>query len=869
MTFAEFKQTITANYNAVFPASACDISIGPLGKDSAYITYYLAGEQSEFPNRIALNDLFDITFCVFQDGVRYGDGVILDDNVEMPEALVLDVNHKSIKTAPENQYMAYGSISLPFRKTKGTPAKIIDTLKRYAEITKQTLTELYELEKLPTNQHPEVIEFVKGKLGLTESKDDEEYCDETNWAEEEASEADDRFEQRYMNGGNGFTASKKSENTQLQEDADITLNKDNKDLVEVGDILADGSNRYVVMNVIEYPRYKAITVRDEKDWRPIFADPLGNWYGTTLIRGPFIRKDGKVIKSESKQVNNMKIKYSKTYDKYQVITPDGRILEEFDTEKEAIDWASKQKDFVVKKEAVEYISQKELDDMPNDYKTTVGDTIKYSWEDTEMLRKKYKELGYEETDPMILARDDKYGTVLKPVKVKKDEDTGYDYWGPKEMEPFEGKAYIQYYGGPGALEYLVKARNGRYVWIDSSAGEPYFFNTYQDALKIQKEVGGEIMSAKEQGYDLNESMNGFNSNNAKAETLFDELKAAETFDANAWNNADSETREAMVRPIIVKFYKENRAAIDDNWDDFMELLEYWNYHTEYKIFRSLENDAILDEHKTIKKESIQSVANIFNKIRAVEKDIKETNGKLPYNFYEKTSEIEEDIARLADNEKAIVMDTYHQLNNLYSHYDKSDELELESKAKVTEDTVASENIAMTSPIKNTAHCDECLEDFEYEFDPKNEVSNDIEIHVKGNGYAYYAECPNCGNLIEVPAEELDLVVTNVDDITRDGFYMEVMDRHTARKCWYEVWRNGDDWEFDFNQIMFHLDMDTEVIAKMFQDELLDYADTVWGFISDIIEEEKLDDLDESKKLVDERAKKLRELKSRKASDDLE
>ena len=329
------------------------------------------------------------------------------------------------------------------------------------------------------------------------------------------------------------------------------------------------------------------------------------------------------------------------------------------------------------------------------------------------------------------------------------------------------------------MEYLIKAKNGRYVWKNSAnVSEPYFFNTYQDALKIQKEVGGEIMSAKEQGYDL-------------------------------------------------------------------------------------------DEHKTIKKESIQSVANIFNKIRAIEKDIKETNGKLPYNFYEKTSEIEEDIARLADNEKDIVMDTYHQLNNLYSHYDKSDELELENKAKVTEDTVASENTAMTAPIKNHAHCDECLEDFEYEFDPKNEVSNDIEIHAKGNGYAYYAECPNCGNLIEVPAEELDLVVTNVDDITKDGFYMEVMDKHTARKCWYEVWRNGDDWEFDFNQIMFHLDMDTEVIAKMFQDELLDYADTVWGFISDIIEEEKLDGLDESKKPVDEKAKKLRELKSRKASDDLE
>ena len=662
MTYAEFKNSIETMYKSVFPSSACDISIGPLGGDSIYVTYYLAGDQSEFPNRIALNDLFDITFCIFQDNVRYGDGVKLTDDTEMPEALVLDVNHKSIKTAPENQYMAYGSVSLPFRKTKGTPDKILSTLQRYAEITKQTLTELYELEKLPTNQHPEVIEFVKGKLGLTESK----------------------------------------------------------------------------------------------------------------------------------QVNNMKIKYSKTYDKYQVITPDGRVLEEFDTEKEATDWASKQKDFVAKKEDVEYISKDELDKMPADYKTTVGDTIKYSWEDKEMLRKKYKDLGYDETDPMILARDDKAGTVLKPVKVKETE-----------------------------------------------------------------------------------AMNGLMSENSTAQRLYDEFVEFEKLDTEKWNNAKSqEERDAMAMPFVRKYYKEHKEAIDDNWDDFMELLEYWNFHTEHKLFNKVV-DEFLGENKKVKTESIQSVADIFNKIRGVRQDIEANNGKLDYNFYEKTSEIEEDMMRLSPEEREIAKVAYNELNNLYSHYDKDDdETEKESPraddaGMVREAVEQSEDTAMTAPIKNHAHCDECLEDFEYEFDPKNEVSNDIEIHQKGNGYAYYAECPNCGNLIEVPAEELDLVVTNVDDITRDGFYMEVMDKHTARKCWYEVWRNGDDWEFDFNQFTFHLDNDNDVIAKMFQEELLDYCEDIWSFASDIIEEEKLDELEEVKKPVDEKAKKLRELKARKTNKDID
>lgn len=752
MTYAEFKNSIETMYKSVFPSSACDISIGPLGGDSIYVTYYLAGDQSEFPNRIALNDLFDITFCIFQDNVRYGDGVRLTDDTEMPEALVLDVNHKSIKTAPENQYMAYGSVSLPFRKTKGTPDKILSTLQRYAEITKQTLTELYELEKLPTNQHPEVIEFVKGKLGLTESK----------------------------------------------------------------------------------------------------------------------------------QVNNMKIKFNKIYNKYQVVTPDGRVLEEFDTEKEATDWASKQKDFVIKKETsedtaykfnivlytsdttstelqklthhidylisvdeleypmtfsgvtvipdgddavivsgyldideddidtseladiiadaiytdewsdidlelgsvsvtelkeedVEYISQKELDDMPADYKTTVGDTIKYSWEDKEMLRKKYKELGYEETDPMILARDDKLGTILKPVKVKETE-----------------------------------------------------------------------------------AMNGFNSENSTAQHLYDEFVEFEEIDADKWNSAKSqEERDKMVLPFVKKFYKEHRDKIDDNWDDFLELLEYWNFHTEYKLFNQVTNEQ-LDESKGVKTESIQSVADIFNKIRGVRQDIEANNGKLDYNFYEKTSEIEEDIARLSDDEKEIVKGAYNELNNLYSHYAKSDEIE-----PVREAVEQPENTAMTTPIKNHAHCNECLEDFEYEFDPKNEVSNDIEIYTKGNGYAYYVECPNCGNLVEVPAEELDLVVTKLDDVTRDGFYMEVMDKHTARKCWYEVWRDGDDWNWDYNQYMFHLDNTNDIIAKMFQEELNNYSEEILRFVYDTVEEEKLDELEEVKKSVNEKAKKLREKKAKK------
>lgn len=52
-----------------------------------------------------------------------------------------------------------------------------------------------------------------------------------------------------------------------------------------------------------------------------------------------------------KQVNNLIIKYNKTYEKWQVIKPDKTtVLEEFNTLEQAEEWARTIKDFLVKEE---------------------------------------------------------------------------------------------------------------------------------------------------------------------------------------------------------------------------------------------------------------------------------------------------------------------------------------------------------------------------------------------------------------------------------------------------------------------------------------------------------------------------------------
>lgn len=46
------------------------------------------------------------------------------------------------------------------------------------------------------------------------------------------------------------------------------------------------------------------------------------------------------------QINNLKIKFNKMYEKWQVINPDKRALEEFALKDNAIEYAKSIKDFV-------------------------------------------------------------------------------------------------------------------------------------------------------------------------------------------------------------------------------------------------------------------------------------------------------------------------------------------------------------------------------------------------------------------------------------------------------------------------------------------------------------------------------------------
>lgn len=62
------------------------------------------------------------------------------------------------------------------------------------------------------------------------------------------------------------------------------LTKDNKDTLEIGDILADSSNKYIITNIQKTPKSMSITVRDINDRKPIYMTPISDWYGTIIIK---------------------------------------------------------------------------------------------------------------------------------------------------------------------------------------------------------------------------------------------------------------------------------------------------------------------------------------------------------------------------------------------------------------------------------------------------------------------------------------------------------------------------------------------------------------------------------------------------------
>lgn len=150
MTVGEFKTKVEEIYHSKFPNSMCVVSSHRgLGSPYILISLYYAKDKDSMPNGYEENDLFGIRFSVNQ---MEGSNSELKDEDIMPENLELETIKNRILTKPDNEYMAYGSKSVIFRKAIGNADKILSVFTKDVDKIYNTMQELISNNLIPDDR---------------------------------------------------------------------------------------------------------------------------------------------------------------------------------------------------------------------------------------------------------------------------------------------------------------------------------------------------------------------------------------------------------------------------------------------------------------------------------------------------------------------------------------------------------------------------------------------------------------------------------------------------------------------------------------------------------------------------------------------
>lgn len=229
---------------------------------------------------------------------------------------------------------------------------------------------------------------------------------------------------------------------------------------------------------------------------------------------------------------------------------------------------------------------------------------------------------------------------------------------------------------------------------------------------------------------------------------------------------------------------------------------------------------VLGEHKVV--ESIQSIADWVTKAKKVMSDIK--SNKVDYNFYEITSDLEEDIARTdSDIEKEVLTGLLHSLNNAYSKIADKEDIR-EDKELLVEDL----DEAFYEKI-----CRAYIDTVNLEWVTTNPENNDSVVH------GYFAN----DDVAEKWEYGAKVTPENFKDAVYDGYTQEEVEDQNIDCYEYDTWL-----DFYEDIVRSNIDYDIDDIG------VYDFNDN-WDFY---ISEEDLtklglwgdNQLDESKKVTE-------------------
>lgn len=149
MKFAEFKNNIESKWAKKFNGK-CDVEICRMCGRFIWIEMRL----SEKIDVCKQNDIFQIRFMIdLPDN--------FNESENLPEKLTITSSARCYKIKPENiKYLAYESRAIPFRKTTGTPEKIIQVVGKFIDKLYEQFTADYKNGNITNNY----IEIVKENL---------------------------------------------------------------------------------------------------------------------------------------------------------------------------------------------------------------------------------------------------------------------------------------------------------------------------------------------------------------------------------------------------------------------------------------------------------------------------------------------------------------------------------------------------------------------------------------------------------------------------------------------------------------------------------------------------------------------------------
>jgi len=125
----KFMDDIQAVFKKRFPNSRCAVKFSNQLGGSIGIWFYLAKDESEVTNRIMLNDACRHIFICHD----------IDENGNLADKLSFDriagsgITRQIHKDDPDETYLAYSSIRVPYRKVTGTKEAVLKNFERYVD----------------------------------------------------------------------------------------------------------------------------------------------------------------------------------------------------------------------------------------------------------------------------------------------------------------------------------------------------------------------------------------------------------------------------------------------------------------------------------------------------------------------------------------------------------------------------------------------------------------------------------------------------------------------------------------------------------------------------------------------------------------